>query len=707
MSQPILEGLNPAQSDAVQHPGGPLLILAGAGTGKTRTITRRVAWLVESERVPPSRILAITFTNKAAREMRHRIAPWVPDGTWVGTFHATCARILRMNPEMIGRTANFTICDTQDKRGLLRRLIKDMGWDTTVYKPRKFEAIISDWKRRQMGPDAAADEVSTYGLEEERCARIYEKYEKSLDAQDSLDFDDLLLRGLQLVALDAQGDRKWADRFLHVLVDEYQDTNEIQYQLVRALSGSTGNLSVCGDPDQSIYRWRGADIGNILRFEDDFPGTKIVRLEQNYRSVGTILKAAQEVIRRNVSRKEKDLFTEREEGPPLGIIDNADEEAEAMAVARQATRWIDGGTSPDELAVFYRTNASSRALEAAFTRLGIPNQVVGGQAFFERREVKDLMAYARIAVNPRENVSVERVLNVPPRGVGKKTVERLRAKSEALDEPLLKTIARSEVREDIRGPGRKGVLHFLSIQGEVADHLDNAAEAFQVIVDRTGYRNFANSLEANEDVDRGENIDELIAFASEYDERVGGGLRGFLEEISLLTDVDRWDESAARISLMTVHAAKGLEFDRVAVVGLEEGLFPHARAFEEDGGLEEERRLFYVALTRAREEVLLSRSRFRFRTGAPGPQSASRFLEELPDEVLPDQSFRAQLEDTNEESEEAEFREGDLVTHRAFGDGTVQQVLGTGINQRLVILFEETGEERTLLTSWSMLEARV
>lgn len=707
MSLPILEGLNPAQSAAVQYSGGPLLILAGAGTGKTRTITRRVAWLVESEGVAPERILAITFTNKAAREMRKRIEPWVPDGTWVGTFHATCARILRSDPEMVGRTSNFTICDTQDKRGILRRLIKDQGWDTTVHKPRKFETVISDWKRRQMGPAAAAEEASLYGLDEERCARIYEKYEQSLNSQDAFDFDDLLLRGLQLVSMDAKGDRKWAERFEHVLVDEYQDTNEIQYQLVRKLSDAHGNLSVCGDPDQSIYRWRGADIGNILRFEKDFPGTKVVRLEQNYRSVGMILKAAQGVIKRNTSRKEKDLFTDKEEGPPLCLIDNADEEAEAMAVARQASRWVDAGTSADEVAVFYRTNACSRSLEAAFTRLRIPYQVVGGQAFFERREIKDLMAYARLAVNPREDVSVERVLNVPPRGIGKKSVDQLREKAQECGEPLLKTMARSEVREQFRGPARKGLLHFLSIQAQVKDHFKRAAEAFQVILDRTGYRRFASALEATEDVDRGENIDELLAFASEYDDRVGDGLSGFLEEISLLTDVDRWEEGAARVSLMTVHAAKGLEFDRVAVVGLEEGLFPHARAFEEDEGLEEERRLFYVALTRAREEVCLSRARVRFRTGAPGPQSRSRFLDEIPDEVLPDRVFTSELSETSEEDEELEFCQGDPVTHRVFGDGTVQRVLGTGINQRLVVLFEETGEERTLLTSWSMLEAQV
>jgi ATP-dependent DNA helicase UvrD/PcrA len=710
MTAVILDGLNQAQHQAVVHEDGPLLILAGAGTGKTRTITRRVAHLVSNLAVPAGRILAITFTNKAAREMRERISEWVPNtGMWVGTFHATCARMLRMDAEVVDRTQNFTIMDVDDRRRLLRQLIKDQGWDPTVYRPRKFEQFISNWKQQSMNPAQAGESASLYGMEEERAALIYEKYEIQLAKQDGLDFDDLLLKGLELVRRDREGARRWVDRFEHILVDEYQDTNDLQYNFVRLLAEAQGNLAVCGDPDQSIYRWRGADIGNILRFEQDFPGTRVIRLEKNYRSVGNVLKAAQHVIQNNRSRKQKDLVTDREDGGPLLLLEAPSEEDEARDVARVVDRWIDSGTPAREVAVFYRTNSCSRSLEAAFTRLQIPYQVVGGLSFFERREVKDLLAYARLVVNPRDEVSALRVLNVPPRGIGETSIARIRAAAEEHDESVLQVLRRDEVRSALRGPAKNGAMKFLNIVFDIGERVNSAEAVLRMAIDRTGYRRFAENLSTTEDVDRGENIDELLAFASEYDEREKGGIRGFMEEISLLTDVDRWAANAERVSLMTVHAAKGLEFDRVAVVGLEEGLFPHARSFEEPEGLEEERRLFYVALTRAREELCLAHSRMRFRTGAPGPQSPSRFLDELPECVLPEFSFAAELSERSYDSAEDEpaddeLRPDDYVRHRVFGDGTVQRVLGAGINQRLVVLFEDTGQERTLLSAYAMLE---
>lgn len=709
MATLILDGLNAAQHEAVVHEDGPLLILAGAGTGKTRTITRRVAHLVSNAQVPASRILAITFTNKAAKEMRERIGEWVPQtGLWVGTFHATCARMLRLDAEVVGRTRNFTIMDVDDRRRMLRQLIKDQGWDPSVYKPRKFEQYLSNWKQQSLSPAQAEEQASLYGLEEERAALIYGQYEQLMARQDALDFDDLLLKGVELVMRDREGARRWVDRFEHILVDEYQDTNDLQYRFVKLLSESHGNLAVCGDPDQSIYRWRGADIGNILRFEEDFPGTRVIRLERNYRSVANVLTAAQHVIQNNRSRKQKDLVTDREDGPPIRTIEGATEEEEASQVAYQVQDWVRQGTNPREIAVFYRTNACSRSLEAAFTRIQLPYQVVGGLSFFERREVKDLLAYARLTINPRDEVSALRVVNVPPRGIGNTSIERIRAAAAEYGESVLQVLRHDSVREALRGPAKKGALSFLKIVHDLGDRIDSAEGVLRAAMDRTGYRRFADSLTATEDVDRGENIDELLAFAAEYDEREEGGIRGFLEEISLLTDVDRWASGAERVSLMTVHAAKGLEFDRVAVVGLEEGLFPHARSFEEPEGLEEERRLFYVALTRAREELCLAHSRMRFRTGAPGPQAPSRFLEELPESVLPDAHFAAELEeqefDLEDDPSDGELRPGDLVTHRVFGDGTVQRVLGSGVNQRLVVLFDDTGQERTLLAAYAMLE---
>ncbi|MDP7061845.1 MAG: UvrD-helicase domain-containing protein [Planctomycetota bacterium] len=749
----LLSELNLAQQQAVEHADGPLLILAGAGTGKTRTITRRVAHLVRARNVTPSRVLAITFTNKAAGEMRNRIATWVPHtGMWVGTFHATCARMLRMQPEPIGRSRDFTIIDVDDRRKLLRQLIKDQGWDPQVFRPRKFESMISGWKQRRLVPASAQEQASMYGMEEERCAIVYGKYESSMARQDCLDFDDLLWKGLLLLDADENGARMWVDRFEHVVVDEYQDTNEIQYEMVKKLSKATRNLAVCGDPDQSIYRWRGADIENILRFDKDYPDATVIRLEQNYRSVGNILKAAQQVIANNISRKEKDLITNREDGPPLGLTDGHDEEHEADQVSMKVAEWIRSGTPAKEVAVFYRTNSCSRSLEAAFTRLQIPYQIIGGLSFFERREIKDLVAYARLVVNPRDDVACQRVINVPPRGIGATTMDRIRAYSTEHEEPILASIQREEVRGSIRGPGKKGVLKFLSLYEKIRESTDKAEIALRTIIERSGYRHFAEALDTTEDVDRGENIDELLAFASEYDSREDGGLRGFLEEISLLTDVDRWKEGAERVSLMTVHAAKGLEFDRVAVVGLEEGLFPHARSFEEPEGLEEERRLFYVALTRAREELLLSHCRMRFRTGAPGPTAPSRFLDELPEELIEERlsprragngdfsgrgsfggrggyggssggmrrsadnpsytttgteagfEFGPAEESGEPEPEETDLEAGDLVVHPVFGEGTVSRLQGHGSNARIVVEFDRTGEERTLLLAYSMLE---
>lgn len=707
MSLSILEGLNPEQQRAVEHPGGPLLILAGAGTGKTRTITRRVAHIVQLREVSPQEILAITFTNKAAREMRTRIREWVPDTRmWIGTFHATCARILRMDPEPVGRTRDFTILDEDDRRRLLKNLIKDAGWDPTTIKPRLIGQVLSGWKRRRMNPGHAADEASLYGLAEERAARLYQSYESALAQQNCLDFDDLLLKGLQVIEQDLNGRRFWCGRFRHVLVDEYQDTNEIQYSFVRTLSVEHGNIAVCGDPDQSIYRWRGADIGNILRFDQDFPGAEIIRLERNYRSVSNVLTAAQHVIRHNRSRKEKDLYTNREAGRPLQVRESSDEESEALEVAQQVAAWIREKTSANEIAVFYRTNACSRSLEAAFTRRQIPYQVVGGLSFFERREIKDLLAYGRMAVNPRDDVAVERILNVPPRGIGNTTLGKIRADAYEKQRSLLDSLRQEELRESLGKRAHKSINGFLAIVKHTCDRVDSAESALRSVLDRTGYRRFAESLGDTEDVDRAENIDELLAFATEYDEREGGGLRGFLEEVTLLTDQDRWDERAQRVSLMTVHAAKGLEFDRVVLVGLEEGLFPHARALEDPDGLEEERRLFYVALTRAREELFLSYSRMRFRTGAPGPQTSSRFLDELPEEVLLESAVESELQEQawGQAGHDSGYQPLDMVRHRVFGKGTVVRILGSGINQRLVVRFDKDDSERHLLLAYAPLE---
>jgi DNA helicase-2/ATP-dependent DNA helicase PcrA len=711
----LLSKLNPAQQEAVEYMGGPLLILAGAGTGKTRTITRRIAHLVKHQNILPSRILAITFTNKAAQEMRNRITAFVPStGMWVGTFHAVCARILRMEPESVGRTKNFTIIDVEDRRKLLRKLIKKSGLDPQVYRPRRFESLISNWKQNCLAPSDLNSEP-IYSREEELCAKVYNQYEASLLMQDSLDFDDLLWKGVQVLKQD-QGRQTpvWINRFDHVLVDEYQDTNQVQFDMVSMLSKKTRNLAVCGDPDQSIYRWRGADISNILNFERDFEGAKIVRLEQNYRSAGNILKAAQHVIAHNVNRYPKGLFTTSGDGEPILLNDAYDEQKEADMVAMQVARWIDAGKPSSELAVFYRTNACSRSLEQAFTRLQIPYQLVGGVSFFERREIKDLLAFARLIINPRDDVAFERVINVPTRGIGAGSVDKIRLAADKRNEPMLTTIKREEVRDAIRGPGKKGLLKFLSIYNNIRKNTECAELALRDVVERTGYRRYVDKLEASEDVDRLANIDELLAFAAEYDNREEGGIAGFLQEISLLTDTQRWDTNAEKVSLMTVHSAKGLEFDCVAVIGNEEGLFPHSRSFEEVDGLEEERRLFYVAITRARLELMLTYANVRYRTGAPGPTAPSRFLQEIPNDVLPASKISEELCDVDSVSigsleganvsEKEELKVGDEVSHPVFGDGCVERIQGHGANARIVVEFYENQEQRTLLMAYSMLD---
>ncbi|MFT7517647.1 MAG: DNA helicase-2/ATP-dependent DNA helicase PcrA, partial [Myxococcota bacterium] len=440
---------------------------------------------------------------------------------------------------------------------------------------------------------------------------------------------------------------------------------------------------------------------------------KVVRLEQNYRSVGNILKAAQHVIEQNEDRYEKGLTTDQEDGAPILLTDAYDEQREADTVAMQIARWVDAGTSAKEIAVFYRTNACSRSLEQAFTRLQIPYQMIGGLSFFERKEIKDLIAFARLVVNPRDDVAFERIINMPPRGIGATSVARLREQATANNEPMLTTIKRDEVRAAIRGTAKKGVLKFLSIYDNINQQTTSAEITLRNVVERTGYRRYADKLEATEDVDRLANIDELLAFAAEYDTREEGGIHGFLQEISLLTDTNRWDTEAEKVSLMTIHSAKGLEFDRVAVIGNEEGLFPHARSFEDPEGLEEERRLFYVALTRARKEIMLTHAKVRYRTGAPGPTSPSRFLQEIPAAVLPETAFASELADVSSfssrsdaapEDEASAIIVGDEVRHPVFGDGCVERIQGTGVNARIVVEFYESAEQRTLLMAYSMLE---
>ncbi|MCA9750848.1 MAG: UvrD-helicase domain-containing protein [Gemmatimonadetes bacterium] len=640
---PILVGLNPPQREAVEHAGGPLLVLAGAGSGKTRVLTRRVAWLVGQEQVPPRAILAVTFTNKAAGEMRERIAKLVGPharDAWIGTFHSIGVRFLRMEAERAGLPRDFSIFDREDSLAAIRRVLVEAGLPPKENPPEQFLAAISKAKNGLVSPDQFDEQA---GAPWERlAARVYRAYDHSLRSQAALDFDDLLVRPVLLLR-EPEVRERWARRFRHVLVDEYQDTNRCQYELLRHLTHEHRQLFVVGDDDQSIYRWRGADIANILDFERDFPDAHVVRLEQNYRSTGRILAAANSVIRHNEGRKGKELWTENGEGEPVPLIETPDEQTEAMAVLKLVRDAIEReGRSAGDFAVLYRTNAQSRVMENTFQLARVPYQVIGGQRFYERREIKDVLAFLRLVVNPEDDVAVQRVINVPPRGVGKKSLEDLQADATANGDSLLSAMRRavSEQGAPLRAAARSAIASFLRV---VDRALDAAAtrpveEVTEQILEDVGYEAYLEEDSHKQSYSRWENVTELLASMGEFTDEPGreeASVAAFLQEVSLLTDADDVDEDVPRVTLMTLHNAKGLEFPVVFISGAEEGLFPNARSADEPGGLEEERRLFYVGLTRARERVSVLWASSRRKWDGVSYTVPSRFLDEIdPEHVV-------------------------------------------------------------------------
>jgi DNA helicase-2/ATP-dependent DNA helicase PcrA len=703
----LLLGLNPAQESAVVHPGGPLLILAGAGSGKTRVITRRVAYLVHERGVRPGEILAITFTNKAAGELRERVeALKTPRGAWVSTFHALCARILRRDIEALGGyTRDFTIYDTDDRNGVIRALLRAADFDDTRFKPGAVGAWISAAKNSRRG-ELEADAGD--GIEDEVLARVWRAYEDAMRQNNALDFDDLLLKVLELFERHPGVRDAYARRFRHVMVDEYQDTNHVQYLLMRHLAGHHGNLTVCGDPDQSIYAWRGADVRNILDFEHDFPGASVVRLEQNYRSTQNILAAAQALIRHNVRRKEKGLWSDKGPGDKLMVLECADEDDEAREIAYRIRGLAARGVAYDQMAVFYRVNFMQRALERALRLAQIPYQIVAGLEFYQRREIKDLIAYLRLLVNPNDSEAFRRAINVPARGVGDKSVEVLTGWAEDRRVPLLAAARSSELRAQIRGKARAALEGFCQLLERLADVRERPAhEALERVIEATGYYEWLERSAERDDVDRAANVDELRAHAEGYDRlEPEGGVRGFLQDIALVSDADALDEQQQKVALMTLHAAKGLEFQNVFVAGLEEDLLPHVRAIvevrDEDAGVEEERRLFYVGMTRARERLFLAHARVRRHFGQDHWCMASRFLKELPDELV--EGWGRSAEDDYDalgeyvpDDDVPAFAVGEWVEHEHFGRGRVLRLAGSGANARAAVAFVHHGEKQLLL----------
>ena len=727
----ILEPLNPAQRVAVTHPGGPLLIVAGPGSGKTRVIAHRIAWLVRCRDVWPSRILAVTFTNKAAAEMRERAEALVgPEiaSAWMGTFHRIAVRILRVDGPAIGVPQHFAIYDDADQQSLMKQVLTDLlgGDGAKRFPPRSVLASVSRWKNETLSPADAATKASTYP--EELAARAYARYQQRLREAHALDFDDLLLEALRLLRDVPEIRLRYAERFRHVLVDEYQDTNLVQYEIARLLASVHGNITAVGDPDQSIYSWRSADVRIILNFERDFPGATVVLLEQNYRSTQTVLDAAESVIRASESHRARHLWTDRGAGIPVTLYEALDEVNEAEFVVRQVQSLTAAGRRYGEVAVMYRTNGQSRPLEEAFVLHRMPYRLVGGLRFYERREVKDLMAYLRLLVNPFDSVAFLRVLNVPPRGIGQKTADALTRWSASMNLPAyaaLQALAAGEAPPPA-GLAKRALDALLAFHGLLnslveATRASSAAHTLDTVVEATGYRAHlaAEGDEAFEE--RWENVQQLRSAAEQYDEREDErGLAGFLEELALVADVDTYDSRADAVTLITLHAAKGLEFPVVFIVGFEEGVLPHVRSFDSREALDEERRLCFVGMTRTKDLLFLTTAYGRSAFGSTAHNPPSRFLRDIPAELLryhgrdaasPTAAARwgirlpPPLREPEPARPRAEFAAGQHVRHAKFGEGVVVSTRHVSGDTEVTVAFVGEAGVKRLLASFAPLEA--
>ena len=705
----LVAKLNAPQREAVTHDGGPLLILAGAGSGKTRVLTHRLAWLVASGRVNAHEVLAITFTNKAAQEMRNRVELLInrsTKGLWVMTFHAACARMLRIDGERIGYAPGFSIFDQDDSRRIIRRSLDDLGLDTKRTSPAAVQSEISRAKNAMLTPQETAEMAGSWW--EETVADIYLEYERTLQRQNAMDFDDLLVRTVRM--LDAHEDLKhrWSGRFRHVLVDEYQDTNQAQYRLLRLLADRHRNLAVVGDDDQSIYSFRAADIRNILDFEKDYPDAHVVKLEQNYRSTQTILSAANAVIANNSERKSKSLWTELGEGDPISIVEVDDEHSEARFVGGQIGKLTEEGVNPGEIAVFSRTNAASRPLQDRLTRQDIPFQVIGGTKFYERAEVRDAVAYLQLVANPADEASFQRIVNSPRRGIGRTTVGRILAWANTTGDTVWETASKPEAVPGLGAPAVKALNRFMLLMDELRERRaagDGVGALVEAVIERTGY---IETLEAERSIEaegRIENLRELVEVGREFDrsDDEDSTLEAFLAQVSLVADADERDQEGGYVTLMTLHNAKGLEFPHVFVIACEEGLFPHMRSIEE-GSVEEERRLCYVAITRAERELTMTWARRRTVFGNSMSGIPSRFLSEIPRE------FIAGADDAPVSSSgggwaaaaltaevgDVTYRTGQDVVHEQFGRGVVTSIEPGGV---VAVRFAGDGAERRLVAS--------
>lgn len=745
-----LSTLNKEQKEAVLSEDGALLILAGAGSGKTRVLTSKIAYLIEDKGVSPWRILAFTFTNKAANEMKDRVGQALGrpiDSMWIGTFHSICSRILRREIHHLGYTNTFTIYDSADQKTLVKQIIKDLLIQDEGLKPSYVINRISDAKNKGITP--AQMEKEAFYDREVSITRIYKKYEREKKKNNALDFDDLISKTLDIFQEFPEVLKKYQDMFDYVFVDEYQDTNHSQYQLILNLTGKNSKICVVGDADQSIYGWRGADINNILDFEKDFPGAKTIKLEQNYRSTKTILKAANQLIANNENRKEKNLWSDRQEGSEIRFKITNNEYEEAQVVVNWIVQERKKGYGFSDMAILYRTNAQSRALEEALIQEGVPYKVIGGLKFYDRAEIKDLIAYMTLVVNPTDDISFRRIVNQPKRGIGDATLTALQDLATTYGLSLLEALMDEDIANNLTDAQRKKFQSFVDLIMDLRESIDGPMTEFaDLVYTKSGYRKMLESSKAVEDLTRIENIDAFFSAIAQYEEEEeDANMIEYLQNLSLMSDLDKTEEGEKGLSLMTIHASKGLEYPIVFLTGLEDGLFP-SRMTMEEGNEEEERRLMYVAITRAEDKLFLTQTLNRRVFGQSMVQKTSRFIEELGDTIVWDQPQASrediQIESSNygeafgggetsytdrnyqqrqgfsnpklraqydarraqmrklvrerkaekEAKLNTDFRVGDKVKHKKFGLGTIVSITQDDLGDELVVAFDRKGLKR-------------
>lgn len=699
------------------------MILAGAGSGKTSTMTHRIAYLIQEKGVDPYRILAVTFTNKAAGEMRERVEALIGThlSAWIMTFHAACLRILRRHADVLGYTNNFVVYDPVDTKAVIKAVFKDLNVDDKQFTINSVLGVISECKEKEISPQDY-EEVHQGQFREATISKIFSEYNRILKKNNAMDFDDLLLNTVRLLRKDEQVLEKYQERFQYIMVDEYQDTNRLQYQFVQMLAKKHRNLCVVGDDDQCIYQWRGADIRNILEFERDFPGSMVVKLEQNYRSTGNILAAAHSVIKNNKGRKAKKLWTEAEEGHKIVYRRADDEKEEARYVAQEVDRMRSSHSGFNDFAILYRTNVQSRNFEEALSARGIPYRVVGGVRYYDRKEIKDMVAYMRLVLNPYDDVALRRIINEPRRGVGITTVEKLSTLARVREESLFDVLMDEEVMTSLSAKARKGLGEMMRTIARYHDEADNlrVSDIYDGLLTGTGYMQALEAAGTVEADGRLENLLEFKTVIGEYEKEGELRLADFLEKIALLSDVDNHRPDEDAVVLMTLHSAKGLEFPVVFMVGMEDGLFPGWRAMEEQRDMEEERRLCYVGMTRAKSRLYLTGAGYRVMYGKGDYTRESTFLRELEPRLLdgdgvyhrksevrlgeekpfdgygraipfsPADRFIAAKREVHREKNTETFAKGDRIAHGKFGEGTVLEVKGNVV----IVMFDDVGKKK-------------